>query len=143
MRPLLRRFSLLSALIIGLFTVLSWSQPVQAGSLNSPSLTTPIVAAASYRNAADDKLSGEYGQKIDLNNTNIFAFTELRGLYPTIASKVIKNAPYNSVNDVLTIPGLTDRQKELLEANLDKFTVTEVDAALVSGADRYNNGVYK
>ena len=77
------------------------------------------------------------------NSKAIFAFTELRGLYPTVASKVVKNAPYNSVEDVLNIPGLSSRQKDLLQSNLDNFTVTDPEDALVGGADRYNNGVYK
>lgn len=143
MRPLLRRFSLLSAILISFFAIFSWSQPAEASMLNSPFMNAPILGEVNYRNAADDKLSGDYGQKIDLNNTNIFAFTELRGLYPTVASKVLENAPYESVEDVLSIPGLSGHQKDLLKANLSNFTVTDVSDALVSGADRYNNGVYK
>jgi photosystem II PsbU protein len=64
-------------------------------------------------------------------------------MYPTLAGKIIQNAPYEKVEDVLEIPGLSDRQKELLQANLDKFTVTEVDPTFVEGGDRYNPGVYE
>ena len=141
MRPLIRRFTVLSVLLIGCLAMMSWFQPVEASALDIHSPT--LMGETVYRNAADDKLSEEYGQKIDLNNTNIFAFTELRGLYPTVASKVVKNAPYNSVEDVLNISDLSAHQKELLQANLDNFTVSEPSDVLVGGADRYNNGVYK
>jgi photosystem II PsbU protein len=32
---------------------------------------------------------------------------------------------------------------QVLKDNLDNFTVTVPDPALVEGADRFNNGVYK
>jgi photosystem II PsbU protein len=41
------------------------------------------------------------------------------------------------------MPGLTEQQIDILQANLDNFTVTVPDPALVEGADRFNNGVYK
>nr|3A0B_U Chain U, Photosystem II 12 kDa extrinsic protein [Thermostichus vulcanus]3A0B_u Chain u, Photosystem II 12 kDa extrinsic protein [Thermostichus vulcanus]3A0H_U Chain U, Photosystem II 12 kDa extrinsic protein [Thermostichus vulcanus]3A0H_u Chain u, Photosystem II 12 kDa extrinsic protein [Thermostichus vulcanus] len=94
-------------------------------------------------NVVDEKLGTAYGEKIDLNNTNIAAFIQYRGLYPTLAKLIVKNAPYESVEDVLNIPGLTERQKQILRENLEHFTVTEVETALVEGGDRYNNGLYK
>jgi photosystem II PsbU protein len=102
-----------------------------------------MFAFEAVDNAADAKLGSEYGKKIDLNNANINAFSQYQGLYPTLARLVIKNAPYDSVDDVLSIKGLSERQKETLQANLDNFTVTSVETALVSGDDRYNNGVYR
>jgi len=96
---------------------------------------------AEIRNDADQKL-GEIGNKIDLNNTNIQAFRDLRGFYPTLASKIIENSPYEKVEDVLQIPELSERQKERLEENLDQFVVTDAEAAFVQGDDRINNGVY-
>jgi photosystem II PsbU protein len=102
-----------------------------------------FVAAKLLENAADAKLASEYGQKIDLNNANITAFAQYPGLYPTLAKLILKNAPYDSVEDVLQISGLSARQKDTLKANLGHFAVTEVETALVSGDDRYNNGVYK
>src|SRR4028119_583504 len=101
-----------------------------------------LLAEASLRNAADDKLDTEFGKKIDLNNTNVRAFRKYPGMYPTLARKVVDNAPYQSVEDVLDIPGLSDRQKELLQANFDKFAVTNVDTVFTEGGDRYNNGIY-
>ncbi len=110
---------------------------------STPTLAATTSAEEEMVNVVDKKLATDYGKKIDLNNTNIAAFIQYRGLYPTLAKLIVKNAPYESVEDVLNIPGLTERQKETLRANLDKFTVTEVETALVEGGDRYNNGLYK
>jgi photosystem II PsbU protein len=90
----------------------------------------------------DAKLTTEYGKKIDLNNSDIRDFRELRGFYPNLASKIIKNAPYDEVNDVLNISGLSEKQQSRLQANLEKFTVTEPSKELIEGDDRINPGVY-
>jgi photosystem II PsbU protein len=46
------------------------------------------------------------------------------------------------VDDVLNIEGLSDRQKQVLQENLDNFTLTDADDTFVEGGDRYNNGYY-
>lgn len=106
-----------------------------------------VLAAApateeNITNSADTKLGTEFGKKIDLNNTNVRAFRKYPGLYPAIARKVVDNAPYESVEAVLAIPGLSEKQKETLQANLDNFTLTTVDDTFTEGGDRYNNGYY-
>ncbi|BAS56790.1 Photosystem II PsbU protein [Leptolyngbya boryana NIES-2135] len=63
---------------------------------------------------------------IDLNNADVRAFQAYPGMYPTLAKKILQNAPYSKVTDVLDIPGLVDTQKKLLEKNLDNFTVSEI-----------------
>ena len=93
-------------------------------------------------NPMDVKLTTEFGKKIDLNNSDIRDFRELRGFYPNLASKIIKNAPYEEVDDVLNISGLSATQQTRLQANLDKFTVTEPSKELIEGDDRINPGVY-
>lgn len=124
--------------VVAFVLVSFWGQPSRALTLPSiePSLT-PIAAL----NAADAKLV-ELGNKIDLNNSDIRDFRDLRGFYPNLAGKIIKNAPYASVEDVLDIPGLSEGQKERLQANLDKFTVTEPSKEFIEGDDRFNPGVY-
>ncbi len=109
-----------------------------------------LVAAVAVEEDIEDvvsakmsKMSKDFGQTLDLNNTNVRAFRQYQGLYPTLAGLIVKNAPYEKVEDVLELPGLTDRQKEVLRANLDNFTVTDVESALVEGADRINNGIYR
>lgn len=114
--------------------------PLQVSSMVS---MPKLLAAEDLRDVIGDKLRTEYGKKIDLNNTNVRAFRQYPGLYPTLAGLIVKNAPYESVEDVLDLPGLTARQKEILQNNLDKFTVTDVEQALVEGDDRINNGIYR
>ena len=123
---------------------LGFSQKAMAADLTSVTLRSSAVLAveAPLRNKADDKLATEFGKKIDLNNTNVRGFRQYPGLYPTLARKVVAYAPYKQVEDVLDIPGLSDSQKELLQANLDKFTVTDSDDTFLEGGDRYNNGYY-
>lgn len=143
MKRLVRLLAVLS-LLVGCLGWLGLPQKAMASPIANVTLqSSPVlVAEASYRNAADDKLATEFGKKIDLNNSHIRTFRQYPGMYPTLARKVIDNAPYEKVDDVLDIPGLSQRQKALLQANLDKFTVTEVDATFVDGGDRYNPGVY-
>jgi photosystem II PsbU protein len=101
------------------------------------------VLALEFRNRADDKLATEFGKKIDLNNTNVRAFSQYQGLYPNLARMIVKNAPFNSVDDVLSMPGLTERQKEVLRGNLGNFTVSDPEDTFVQGGDRFNNGIYR
>ena len=146
MKRLIHLLTVLS-LSLGFLGWLGMSQPVLAANLNNVTWRSmPILAVesqATLRNRADDKLATEFGRKIDVNNTNVRAFQKYPGLYPTLARKIIANAPYESVEDVLNIQGLSDRQKEILQANLDNFTVTDVEAAFTEGDDRYNNGIYR
>lgn len=119
------------------------TEPAQALDVNGLTLQSyPLLADASYRNPADAKLQSEFGQKIDLNNSHVRSFRDYRGFYPILAGKIVKNAPYAKVEDVLNIPGLSEHQKEVLQANLGNFTVTDPEAAYVEGGDRYNPGVY-
>jgi photosystem II PsbU protein len=142
MQSFVRRFSVCGVVIVACLSLFSWFQPVNAAMLNG-STRSVVMAVEVLQNAADAKLGSEFGQKIDLNNANITAFSQYQGLYPTLARKILENAPYKSLDDVLEIQGLSARQKDILKANLDNFTVTDEETALVSGNDRYNNGVYR
>jgi photosystem II PsbU protein len=136
----------LAAIMVLFVGYLGWTGGASAASLNSLAVgsgNSPVLLAeVEFRNSADDKLATEFGKKIDLNNTNVRAFRRYPGMYPNLATKVVDNAPYKSVDDVLNIADLSERQKELLQANLDKFTVTQVDITFTEGGDRYNNGIY-
>lgn len=139
MKRLIRFLAALSLV----FGCLGWgSQAAMAVNFNGVALDS-VVVAAELRNAVEDKMATEFGKKLDLNNTNVRAFRDLPGMYPTLAGLIVKNAPYGDVNDVLEIPGLTETQKELLQSYLDKFTATEVAKELVEGDDRINNGIYR
>lgn len=107
--------SLVLVLCAGLFV------GVQSASANSQAL-----AAFPLRNPlSQDAACPEFQQKIDLNNTNIIAFTDCRGFYPTLATLIVQHGPYDKVEDVLRIPGLNSQQKRLLKSAMKNFTVTE------------------
>lgn len=103
----------------------------------------PVVAETSFRNRADDKLATEFGKKIDLNNTNVRAFLQYRGMYPTLARQIVKNAPFENVEDVLDMQGLTEQQKDILRSHMNSFTVSPPEDTFVEGGDRFNNGIYR
>ncbi len=79
--------------------------------------------------------------KIDLNNSNINTFRQVRGMYPTLGRLIIDNAPYKSLDDVLNIAGLSDSQKDLIKANADQFTLKKPDESM--GRERINNANYR
>ena len=113
------------------------SDKAHAGNLNLttwPSASILPVESRTVNNA--DKKLGEIGEKLDLNNSPLRSFRKYRGMFPTIAAKIVDNAPYEKVEDVLEMPDLTEQQKKLLEANLENFTVTKT-------ADVYNEGDYR
>ncbi|WP_042342511.1 photosystem II complex extrinsic protein PsbU [Calothrix sp. PCC 7507] len=141
MKGLVRLLTVFS-LLLGCWGWLGTTQIAQAANFNSLALPQiPILAVG--QNRADAKLGTEFGKKVDLNNTNVRAFQQYPGLYPTLARKIIINAPYKKVEDVLDIPGLSDRQKQTLQANFDHFTVTELESVFNEGDDRFNNGIYR
>jgi photosystem II PsbU protein len=111
-------------------------------SFTAPSLADEAAAPVQGSNTADSKLGTDFGKKIDLNNTNVRAFRKYPGLYPTLARKIVDNAPYKSVDDVLSLPELSETQKSTLEKNLDNFTITTSDDTFNEGGDRHNNGYY-
>jgi photosystem II PsbU protein len=138
----MKRFaSILAAVLMSLsFWGFSGINSASAANLNVFTTQTNSILAI-RTNAADSKL-GEIQGRVDLNNSDVRDFRNLRGFYPNLASKIIQNAPYNDVEDVLEIPGLSERQKERLQANLDNFVVTKMSDVMNAGDDRYNPGVY-
>ena len=136
----MKRFvSILAALllIIGSWGFTSTAQASETGLFSVPSQT--LLARI---NTSDAKRQELIQGKLDLNNSDVREFRRLRGFYPSLASKIIQNAPYDTVEDVLNIPGLSQRQMERLQANLDEFFVTDMEASMNAGGDRYNPGLY-
>ncbi len=148
MKRFLRLLTIL-AVLIGCFGWLGVSQNAFAANLpgmagtSVATFTPKLFAVEEVRDVVGAKLASEYGKKVDLNNANVRAFRQFPGLYPSLAGILVKNAPYEKVDDVLKIAGLTERQKEILQSNLSNFTVTDVENAFVEGADRINNGIYR
>lgn len=137
-------------LLVGCLGVLGVPKPGLAANLSSVAFhSVPVLAVTAEATTTltpslmKDKVDTEAGEKLDLNNANVRAFMQFPGMYPTLATKIVQNAPYQNVEDVLNLPGLSDRQKQALQANLDKFRVTEVKPAFTEGDDRYNNGIYR
>jgi photosystem II PsbU protein len=131
-------------LVLTVSLVSGFSQPQSVLASNLNGLRAPYLATEEpIQSVMEKKLASEYGQKIDLNNSNIRAFQKYPGLYPNLARVIIQNAPYDNVEDVLKIQGLTEKQKKLLQDNLSHFTATEPEPALIEGGDRYNPGIYR
>lgn len=129
--------------LLGCLGWMGMPQPALALGWNSFDFNAAPILAVEPRNRADDKLATEFGKKIDLNNTNIRAFMEYPGLYPSLARQILQNAPFEKVDDVFDMPGLTDRQIDVLRANLDRFTLSAPEDTFVEGGDRFNNGIYR
>jgi len=143
MKRLIGVFLAFGVLLLGCMGWLGLSQPALATTWNDLTISQSPLLAIEIRNTVDDKLATEFGQKLDLNNTNVRAFREYPGLYPTLARLIVTNAPFEKVEDVFKMPGLTERQKDVLKANLNNFTVSPPEDALVEGSDRFNNGIYR
>ena len=136
-------FSLFLILLVGAVVGLPRPQSAMANVLVSPGLPAPVLAAVSgLKNEADAK-KAEAAGKIDLNNANVRAFLGLPGMYPSAAQKIIAGGPYSTLDDVLALPGLSERQRATIEKYMDQFTVTERVDALTDGDDRINNGIYR
>lgn len=71
-------------LILGLFAIAlyCWSPFQSTWAADLPS-----------RSVVEEKLSTEFGQKLDLNNSNIRMFRQYAGFYPNLARLIIDNAP--------------------------------------------------
>ncbi len=141
MRRLVSLFSVL-ILFLGCLGCLGQSKALALGISDLNWQSASSLVAVQYRNAADDKLAEVRGKKLNLNNSHARDFRKIRGFYPGLAGKIIKNSPYEQVEDVLKIPGLSESQKQRLQANLDKFVVTETVDVYNDGDDRYNPGLY-
>ncbi|EME29916.1 photosystem II PsbU protein [Galdieria sulphuraria] len=97
------------------------------------------AASASREYAGVGYLGG--GDKVDINNANIRAYTKFPGFYPKLASLIVKNGPYKSVNDLYNIKGLTEDQRELIKKYEDRFVA--LDPAPEYEVDKFNNGLYR
>jgi photosystem II PsbU protein len=142
-----RLIQLLVVLLLSISSFMGFGGMPQGWAANGSGLrlgvTPTILAAIERRNAVDEALGTVYGEKIDLNNTNIRAFRQYRGLYPTLARVLIENSPYEKVEDVLNIKGLSDQQREALQQNMNNFTVSAPISGFVEGQDRINTGIYR
>jgi photosystem II PsbU protein len=114
--------NILATLLIGGFGLFGWIQLDEGHNFQSK---TMVAMESSSPNLVEQRLCSNSSQKIDLNNANTIAFADCPGFYPTLAKLIVINSPYQNVEDVLSLEDLSDRQRELLKANLDSFTVSD------------------
>ena len=69
---------------------------------------------------------------------NIRAYLKIPGLYPTIASKIVKYGPFKTVADVYAIPDLSAKEKEILKNAESRFVTLDTKPEYV--IDKINNG---
>ncbi|MGB3492005.1 MAG: photosystem II complex extrinsic protein PsbU [Elainellaceae cyanobacterium] len=140
-----RLAGVLAALVmtVGMLGWLGMPQAAHADGMSRLNLRISPVLAVERRNEVEAKLQNKFGEQIDLNNANVRAFIQFPGMYPTLAGKIVREGPFESLDDVFDMPGLSDRQKEILDRYKDRFFVTPPSSAFVEGGDRFNNGIYK
>lgn len=142
----MKRLSRLLAVLVLIVGCLGWTGHPSVLAANfsvmQSGVVAPILATeALRRNRVDDKMA-RVRNKLDLNNSDLRDFRQYKGMFPNLGSIIIKNAPYESVEDVLKIEGLTEKQKEILQQNLDNFTVTPPESVFLEGDQRLNVGAY-
>ncbi|KAG8464040.1 hypothetical protein KFE25_000208 [Diacronema lutheri] len=84
------------------------------------------------------------GDKVDVNNANIRAFTQFPGMYPNAASKILKAVPdsgYKSAGELYNAPGLSSAEKDVIKKYESKFVFLDPKPEYV--IDRLNNGLYR
>ncbi|WP_017324137.1 photosystem II complex extrinsic protein PsbU [Synechococcus sp. PCC 7336] len=125
----------------------SWSRFVTialAIILSLSSIFTAPMPALAEAGAAE--VSGipvaELEVPLDVNYDILRTYRELPGFYPTLARKIIFGAPYDKIDDVLDIEGLTDTEKQLLEANLKNLKAGAYDEGANYLENRINKGYY-
>lgn len=116
-------------------------QMLQTAALGAVALF-PALAGAEIDYDGVKYLGG--GDKVDVNNANIRAFTQFPGMYPNAAAKILKAAPdagYKSAADLYNAPGLTGPEKDVIKKYEAKFVFLEPKPEYV--IDRLNNGLYR
>jgi photosystem II PsbU protein len=103
------------------------------------SLASPAFAERDY--AGIGYLGGQ--KDIDLNNVNIRVYAKLPGMYPKIAAKIVKNAPYKDKEDfkARTLAKLTEEQRAIVSKYEKNFFFLPPKLEYV--IDNVNNGLYK
>lgn len=113
-------------------------------------LTGAVAAAAAAIVLPKDSLAErEYpnvgylggGDVIDVNNANVRVYQKLRGFYPGLAGLIVANGPYESVDELYKLPGLSPEQKAALDRSKNKLTALKPAPEYV--IDRFNNGLYR
>ncbi len=129
--------SLVLALVFCLTSGLGMA-PAWAGSMDSD--TGILIAAVGDEDVPEPRKILE--TKIDVNNTILRNYRKLPGFYPTLARTLILNSPYDSLDELLEIEGLTEAQKELIRSNFVNLTLGEYREGDSQRENMINKGYY-
>merc|ERR1711959_747195 len=80
---------------------------------------------------------------VDINNANVQAYRQFRGMYPTAAGLIATHGPYKVVDDLYKIPEVesSPAMKDIIKKYEKQFIVLPYNEAY--GIDRINNGMYR
>lgn len=81
------------------------------------------------------------GEQIDINNANVRTYAKFQGFYPGLATLIVSNGPYRSVEELYDLPGITSTQKKTLDKY--KMNLVALQPAAEYVIDKINNGMYK
>merc|ERR1712023_93215 len=87
--------------------------------LGSAAIASALPAVAEVDYAGVGFLGGS--SQIDVNNANIRVYQKLPGMYPNVAGKIVKNAPYKSASEIATKAGLNAQESAVLSKYSSKF----------------------
>jgi photosystem II PsbU protein len=102
-------------------------------------LVAPLASRADIEYANVGFLGGS--DIIDVNNANVRAYLKLPGFYPSLAGIIASNGPYESVDDISKLPGVTAAMKEALTKY--KGNLVALEPSPQYEIDKLNNGLYK
>merc|ERR1719277_1397528 len=133
----------LAAAGLGAGAVLGWlrskRQQLAAAAAAAALALAPAAAPAIVDYDAVKFLGGT--DKVDLNNANVQAYRQFKGMYPTAAGAIATHGPYKQVSDIYNIPGLDDKVKAVMKKYESQFVVLPANEAYF--IDRINNGMYR
>jgi len=78
---------------------------------------------------------------VDINNANVQAYRQFRGMFPTAAGFIATHGPYKEVADLYKIPQMPDEVAKIIKKYEKQFIVLPYNEAY--GLDRINNGMYR
>jgi len=135
---------LLGAMAFAAGAVLGWLRSRKQEVAATAAAVTVAVAAPMAANAMIDYEGVPYQggtDIVDINNANVQAYRQFRGMFPTAAGFIATHGPYKEVADLYKIPQLPEECKAIIKKYEKQFIVLPYNEAY--GLDRINNGMYR
>merc|ERR1719409_2355499 len=66
---------------------------------------------------------------VDINNANVQAYRQFRGMYPTAAGLIATHGPYKTVSDLYSIKEMPDNVKDIIKKYEKQFIVLPYNEA--------------